>query len=159
MRDRARGCNHTCRQLHIIAIAHHDRQRDHAHRNDGGRNRAGDRAQNGAHDDHGNSQATGKWTKQLARAFENIFRQTAALQNSAHQCEERNGQQQIIRDDAECAQRQSLQKAHIEMARENPQKAKEQADRGERKGHRKTDQHEQDHAAEHQGWHYAMRKH
>ncbi len=61
------------RQPHVVAVADHDRQRDHAHGDDGRRHRAGDGTEDRADDDDGVGEAAGDFSEQLAGAFEQIF--------------------------------------------------------------------------------------
>ena len=104
--DRARSCDHAGGQLHVVAIAHHDRQRNHAHRNHRCRHRAGDRTEHRTHDDDRVSQTAGHRPKELPHAFEQVFGQTAAFENRPHEGEKGDGQQQLVGQNAEDAQRQ-----------------------------------------------------
>ena len=67
--------------------------------------------------------------------------------------EERDRQQQIVRDDAVELVGQVAEEVGADEAELDADEAEEQADRGERERGRIADQHEQDHAPEHQGRH------
>ena len=88
-----------------IAVAQHDRQRDQAHGDDRGGHRAGDGAEDGADEDHRIGQPAAHRPEQLAEAFEQILGQPAALEDGAHEGEERDRQQQLVGDDARTAGR------------------------------------------------------
>ena len=66
---------------HVVAVAHHDRQRDHAHGDDRGRDRAGDRAEDRADEDHRIGEAARHRAEELAGAFEQVLGQAAALED------------------------------------------------------------------------------
>ncbi len=157
--DGAGRGDHAGGELHVVAVTHHDRQRDHAHGDHGCRDRAGDGAEDGADDDHRVGDAAGDLAEQLPGALQQVFGEAAALQDRAHEGEERNRQQQVVGNDAVEAERQCLQEGRVEVPGGDADQAEEQADRGEREGHRKPDQHEQDHGPEHERGHDAVRKH
>ncbi len=114
--DRARRGDDAGRKPRVVAVAQHDRQRDHAHGDDRGSDRAGDGAENGADEDDRVGKAAWNAAEELAGAFEKVLGQTASLQNRTHEGEEGNGEQQIVGDDAEDAKRQGLQEGLAEMA-------------------------------------------
>lgn len=137
-------------EARIVTVFQHDRQRDDAHGDDGGGNRAGDRAKDCADDDDGIGEAARNGAEQLACAFKQIFGKPASLQDRAHEGEERNGEQQVVRDDAEDAQRQGLKEGRRKMLGEDADDAENQTDGGKRESNRKSVEHEDDHAEEHQ---------
>ncbi|MNT09839.1 hypothetical protein D3C72_1446420 [compost metagenome] len=95
----------------IVAVFQHDRQGDDAHGDDRGGNRAGNRAENCADDDDGIGETAGNGAEQFAGPFKQIFRKPTSLEDRAHEGEEGDGQQKVVRDDAEDAQRQRLKKS------------------------------------------------
>ena len=157
--DRPRGRNDAGGELHVIAVAHHDRERDHPHRDHRSGDRAGNRAQHGADDDNRKRQSTGQWTEQLSGAFEQILGETAALEDRAHEREEWNGQQQIVRQDAENPQRQIRHVLRWEEAEIDGKRAEHEPQRGEGECDRKPDQHHEYERSEHQRRHHAERNH
>src|SRR6185312_15822907 len=137
----------------IVAVAHHDGQRDQAHRDDRSGNRAGDGTHDGTDEDHGVAQAAAHPPEELAEAFEQVFRQTALFEDDAHQREERHSQQKVVREHAielvsEIAQKLGLDQVELQRG-----DAEEQPDGAQREGRRIADQHEHDEPAEHQRRH------
>ena len=95
--------------------------------------------------------------EQLADRIEQVLGQAAALEDRAHEGEERDRQQQVVGDDAE----QLIGEVAEEVGRDQPEldadEAEEQAGRRQRERRRIADQHEEDHAAEHQRRHVVAR--
>ena len=114
--DGARGRDDAGREFHVVAVAHHDRQRDEAHRDHRGGDRAGDRAEDRADHDHRIAEAAAHRAEQLAQAVEQILGEAAALEDRAHQREERDREQRVVREDAEHALGQRLHEAEVEEA-------------------------------------------
>ena len=85
--------------------------------------------------------------------FEQVFGEAAALQDRAHEGEERDRQQQVVRDDAEQLIGEVAEEVRRDQTQLDPDEAEEQAREGKREGGRITDRHEDDHAPEHQGRH------
>ena len=85
LRDGARCGNNARGMAHVVAISQHDRQRDEAHGNDRGGNRAGNCAQHRAHQNDRIGKPAAHAAKELAKAFKQILRQSAALKDGAHQ--------------------------------------------------------------------------
>ncbi len=92
---------HPCCIAHVVVVLHHHRQRNQRHGNDLTGHGAGNGAQNETDNDHGIADAAAPWAKELAHGVQHVFGQTTLLQYRAHQCEERNGQQQIVVQDGE----------------------------------------------------------
>ena len=99
--DSARRRDDAHRVPRRIAVPEHWRHRDHAHGDHRSRYRAGDGAENGAYEDHGIGHAATHRAEQLSNRIEQVLGQTAALEDRAHEREERDRQQQVVRDDAE----------------------------------------------------------
>ena len=115
--------------------------------------------ENRADDDHRIRKAARHGAEQLARPFKQVLGQTAALEDRAHEREERDRQQQVVRHDAEQPERQVLQIGDGEEPLLDADHAEEQSDRGERECDREPDQHEDDQSAEHQRRHDFQRNH
>ena len=92
-----------------------------------GRNGARDGPQDGTHDDHGKAQATWQTTKQLRAAFQQVFSQATSFKNGAHEGEKRNGQQQVVAENAKNVQRQVGHEAHGEPVHADGEEATSQA--------------------------------
>ena len=101
---------------HVVAVAHHHRQRDQPHGDHRGRDRAGDGAEHGADQDHRVGEPAAHRAEQLADPFEQVLGEAAALEDRAHEGEERDGEQQVVGDDAEDALGQRLQQAGMKVA-------------------------------------------
>ena len=71
--------------------------------------------------------------KELAKAFEQVLRQSAALKDCAHQGEERNGKQQVIAHHRFELEHDIAEKIRLDEAEFNPDKTKEQSHRRQRK--------------------------
>ena len=151
LRDGAGGRDHAHGVARRIAVFEHRRHRDDAHGDHRGRDRAGDRAEHRADEDHRVGQAAAHRAEQLADGIEQVLREPAALQDRAHEGEERDRQQQVVRDDAEQLVGQVAEKVGADQAELDADEAEEQAGRRQRERRRIADQHEQDHAPEHQG--------
>ena len=136
-----------------VAVLDHRRHRDHAHGDDGGRDGAGDGAQDGADENHRIGQAPAHRPEQLPIEFEQVLGEATALQNRAHECEERDGEQQVVGDDAEQLVGEIAEKVGPDEPQLDADEAEEEAGCRQRECGRKADQHEEDHAAEHQGRH------
>ncbi len=153
LRDGAGGGNHAGRQAHVVAITHHDGQGDHPHRDDRRGDGAGNRPENRADDNYRVGETAAHRAEQLAHAVEHVLGEPAAFEDRAHEGEERDGEQQIVRNDAEYALGQRLQQLDMEKAEFDPPEAEKEADGGQRECDRVTDQHEYDEAPEHQRRH------
>ena len=105
LHDGARGRQHPGGIAHVVAIANHDRQGDHGHRNHLASHSAGDGPQNEADDDDGVTQTAAHRAKQLTHGIKHVLRQTAFFKNGAHEGEKGNGQQQVIAQNAEDIER------------------------------------------------------
>ncbi|MNT03562.1 hypothetical protein D3C72_1381050 [compost metagenome] len=77
LRDGSRGGEHAGRVTHVVAVAHHDRQRDHRHRDHLAGHRAGDGAEDEAHDDHRVAQAAADRAEELAHRVEHVLGEPA----------------------------------------------------------------------------------
>jgi hypothetical protein len=138
---------------HAVAVAHHDRQRDQAHRDHRGGDGAGDGAHDRADEDHRIAEAAPYATEELAEAFEQVFGEAALFKDDTHQGEERHGQQQVVGEHAVELVGEVAEKFRFDQVELQGGDAEEQADRAERKGRRIADQHEQHEAAKHQRRH------
>ena len=141
------------RMARRIAVFQHRRHRDDAHGDDRGGNRAGDGAEDGADEDHRIGQAAAHRAEQLSDRIEQILGEPAALEDRAHEGEERDREQQVVRDDAEQLVGEIAEEVGTDQPKLDADEAEEQAGRRERECRRIADQHEQDHAPEHQGRH------
>ena len=157
--DGARGGDHARGHPLVVVVADHDGQAEQPHGDDRGGHGAGDGAEQGAHQDHGIGEPAAHRAEELARPFQQILRQAAALQYGAHEGEEGDGQQQVVGHDAEDALRQGLEQGHGEIAMLDGDGREEQADGGQREGHGKADQQEDDEAPEHHGGHHVEADH
>ncbi len=133
----------------IVAIAHHHRQRDEAHGDHRGRDRAGDGAEDGADDDHRIAQPAPNAAEELAEAIEQILGEAALFEDDAHEGEERDGEQQLVGDDAIELVGEVAHEVGIDQPQLDGDDAEEQADGGEREGGRVADHQKQDEPAEH----------
>ena len=145
--DGARSSDDAHRVPRGIAVLDHRRHRDHAHGDHRGGNGAGDGAENGTDEDHRVGHAAAYRAEQLPDRIEQVLGQAAALEDGAHEREERDRQQQVVGDDAE----QLIGEVAEKVRRDEPQldadEAEEQAGRRQRERRRIADQHEEDHAA------------
>ena len=73
LRERAGGGDDARRDAAVVAVAQHDGQRDQTHRNDGGRNDAGGRGEQGADEYHGIGDTAADAAKKLPDGFEQVF--------------------------------------------------------------------------------------
>ena len=158
LRDRSRRGDDAGGMAHVVAVARHDRQRDQAHGDDRGGDRAGDGAENRADQDDGVGQAAAHAAEQLAEAFEQILRKPAALEDDAHEGEERNGEQQLVREHREELVGEVAEEIGADQAELDGDEAEEQADRGQRECRRIADHHEDDQPHEHQRGHVMDQK-
>ena len=142
------GCH-----LRIVAVARHHRQRDQPHGDDRGRDRAGDRAEQRADEDDRIGEAAAHRAEQLAHRVEQVLGEPAALQDRAHEGEERDRQQQLVGGDAEDALGQRLQQHEVEIAELDGKEAEAQAHRRERERDRIADEQDDDQPREHQRRH------
>ena len=95
--DGAGGGDDAGRDARVVAVARHHRQRDQPHGDDRGRDRAGDRAEQRADEDDRIGEAAAHRAEQLAHRVEQVLGQAAALEDRAHEGEERDRQQQLVR--------------------------------------------------------------
>ncbi len=153
LRDGARCGDNARGMAHVVAISQHDRQRDKPHGNDRGGNRAGNGAQYRAHQNDRIGKPAAHPAKELAKAFEQVLRQAAALKDGAHQREKRNGQQQVIAHHRFELEYDIAEKIRLDKAEFNPDETKEQADRRQGKGGGIAVEHEKNEPREHQGRH------
>ena len=89
----------------------------------------------------------------MADGIQQVFGQSAALEDRPHEGEERNGKQQVVGDDAIELIGEIAEKIGTNEPDLDPDEAEEQADRRERKRRGIADQHEDDEPSEHQGRH------
>jgi len=106
-----------------------------------------------AHQDHRVGEPAGHAAEELSGALEQVLGETGALEDRAHESEERDREQQVVRHDAEHAQRQVGQEVQREQPDLDADEAEEQAERHERERHREADQQEHDQTGEHDGGH------
>src|SRR5580704_7217863 len=158
--DGAGGRQHAGGVAHVVLVAQHHGQGDHGHGDDLRRHSAGDGAQDEADDDGRVAETAPDGAEQLAHRFQHVLGQPAFLQDRTHEGEERDGEQQLVRQDvAEHAARDGLHEGHREVAHLDRHEAEEEADGSQRKGDRVADDHEDDEAAEHQRRHPLERDH
>jgi hypothetical protein len=153
--DGAGSRQHAGGIAHVVAIAHHDRQRNHGHGDHLRRHGAGDGAEDEADDDHRVAQAPAHAAEQASHGVQHVLGQPAFLQHRAHEGEEGDRQQQVVgQHAAEDPLRHRLQEGHAEEAFPDRDETEEQPDRQQRERHREADQHEHNQAAEHQRRHH-----
>ena len=99
-----------------IAVAHHHRQRDQAHREHRGGDDAGRRREQRADEHHRVGDAAADRAEQLADGVEQVLGHAAALEDQAHEREERDREQRGIAHDAEHALGQRLQQRGLQQA-------------------------------------------
>ena len=122
------GCRDgTCGNGTVVAVAQHDGQRDQAHRNHSSSYHACGGGKQGTHQDYGNRHTTAHGTKHLTHGFQEVFGHAGALQDDAHEGEERNGQQGVVLHDAKDAQWQSLEHGAGENVSSDTDEPKSQA--------------------------------
>ncbi len=151
--DRAGRRDHAHRVPRRIAVFQHRRHRDHAHGDDRSGDGAGNGAENGADENHRIRQAAANRAEQLSDRIEQVLGQPAALEDGAHEGEERDREQQVVGDDAEQLVGEIAEEVRADETELDADEAEEQAGRRQRECRRITDQHEKHHAAEHQGRH------
>ena len=150
LRQRARGRDHPGGDAPVIAVAQHDRQRDQAHRDHRCRHHAGGRGQQRAHEDDGIGEAAADRPEHLADGIEQILGHAAAFQDQAHEGEERDRQQRVVRHDAEDALRQCLDQLRTQQTVMDGDGTKQQAVGGERERDRIADHEQDDQHREHE---------
>src|SRR5262249_13467273 len=91
--------------------------------------------------------------KQLSDGIEQVLREAAALEDRPHEREERDREQEVIRDDAEQLIGQVAEKIRADETELDPDDTKEQASECKAECGGIDDQHENDHAREHQRSH------
>ena len=98
--------------------------------------------------------------EQLAHRIQHVFGESAALKDGAHEGEEGNREQQLVRQHAaEHTARNRLQEVQVEKTEMDGEESERQSDRGEGEGYGKTDQHREHEAAEHHRRHHLQRNH
>ena len=105
----------------------------------------------GADKNHRIGKATANRPKQLAEGIEKVLCQATPLENRAHEGEERDRQQQVVRDDAEQLIGQVAEEIWTDQAEFDTDKSEEQSGCRQRECRRISDEHENNHACEHQG--------
>src|SRR5581483_7025985 len=124
------------------------------------RHRAGDGAEDEADEDDGVAEAAADRAEQLAHGIEHVLGQPAAFEDRSHEGEERDRQQQFVRQHvAEDAAGNGLQEAELEEALVDGDSAEAEAERRQREGDRITDQHQDHETAKHQRRHPLQRDH
>ena len=126
----------------VVAVAQHDGQRDQAHRDHRRRDHAGGRRQQRADEDHRQGQAAAHRAEHLADGFQQILGHAAALEDDAHEREERDRQQRVVLHDAEYPQRQGLEQRRPEQAGLHADEAESQAGGRQAEGDRKAGEQE-----------------
>src|SRR5439155_18296611 len=101
-------------------------------------------------ENHGVGQTAADRPEQLPDRVEQILGHAAALEDQAHEGEERNAEQRVVGHDAPQPLRQSLDELWPQEPELDAQQREADADRGERKGHRVAEQQDDDQRDEHQ---------
>ncbi len=153
LRDGAGRCDHARGVPHRVAVLQHHGQRDKPHRDDGGRDRAGDGAEHRTDDDHGVGETPAQAAEQLPEAFEQVFGKSTSFEDRAHQREERDGEQQVVRDDGEHLERQVAQEVRHEQSEFDAEDGEQKTHCADREGRRIADDHAEDQPREHQRGH------
>src|SRR5262249_5444984 len=104
-------------------------------------------------ENHRIRQAAAHRAEQLSDRIEQILGQPAALEDGAHEGEERNREQKIVGDDTEHLIGEIAEEVEANETELDDYETEEHAGSRERKCRRITDQHEKHHAPEHQGRH------
>ena len=134
-----------------VTVFEHRRHRNHAHRDDGCCHRAGDRAKNCSNKNDRVGKATANGPKSWPKEFEKVLCKATPLENGAHEREERDRQQEVVRDDAEQLIGQVAEEIWTDQAEFDTDKSEEQSGCRQRECRRISDEHENNHACEHQG--------
>ncbi len=98
LRQRAGGRDDPRGDAAIVAVAQHDRQRDQPHGDDRGRDDARGGRKKGAHDDDRIGQPAADRPEELADRVEQVLGHAGSLQHDAHEGEEGNGEQRLVRE-------------------------------------------------------------
>ncbi len=109
LRQRARRGDDARRELPVIAVAQHDRQRDEPHGNDARRHDARGRRQQRADENHGIGEAAAQRAEQLPHGLEQVLGHARAFEDQPHEGEERDRQQRVVAHHVVDAARHGLQ--------------------------------------------------
>ena len=153
LRQRSGRRDDAGRQPPIVAVAHHDRQRDQPHGDDRGGDHAGGRGEQGADDDDRERQPAADRTEELADGVEQILRHARSFEDQAHEREERDGEQSLVAHHGVDAVGQHLKEGRREEAELDADQAPGEAVEGEREGDRIAEQQHDHQRSEHQGRH------
>jgi hypothetical protein len=151
--NRAGGSDHAGGGLRVVAVSKHRGQRDHAQRNHRCGDRPRDRAEDRADDDDRIGEPARNAAEELSRALEEVLGKAGALEDRSHESEERDREQQVVRHDAEHAQRQVGEIVRRKQPYLDADQAEEQTQRHQRERNREADEQERDQAGEHDGGH------
>ena len=108
------------RQFVLVAVSHHDRERDQPHRGHRRTHHTGRRGHQRTHADHADSQPSPETPEENADRFKKILGQVGLLQDRAHEDEEGNGQECLVRHDPERPVGKRPQEDEIEVPYQRP---------------------------------------
>jgi len=149
LRERSRGGDRTGGQAPVVAVAQHDGQRDQAHRDHRRGDHAGGRRQHRTDEHDGVREAAADRAEELADRVEQVLGHAAAFEDQPHEREEGNGEQRLVRHDAEDAQRQRLEQQRRQQPEFDADRPEGEAAGGERERDRIAEEQEDDERAEH----------
>src|SRR5450759_3695524 len=124
----------------VIAVAHHDRQRDQPHGNHRGGDHAGGGGEQRADENDRVSEAAAHGAEQLPDSVEQVLRHAGSFEHQPHKREERNRQQRVVAHHPVDAFWQGLQEVGDEQTELDTEQREDQPDRAEREGRRITEQ-------------------
>ncbi len=134
--QRAGGGNDPDREFVLVAVPHHDRERDQPHRGHGRTDHAGRRGHQRSHADHADSQPTPEAAEQNTDRLQKVLGQVGLLQNRAHEDEKGDGQERLVRHDSKRAVRKRSQENEIEVTDPTAQHGEDQGGAGKRESDR-----------------------
>jgi hypothetical protein len=147
--QRARSADRAGRELRIVAGAHHRRQRQQAHRHDGGADDAR-RGRQQRPDDHDRiTEAATQRAEQFAHGRQQRLGDLRALEHHAHEDEQRHRDQRLVGHRAEVAADQGREDGRVEHAQRHSEPGEDQRDAGERECHGIAREHRADRRHEH----------
>ena len=155
LREGARCRDHAGGERPIIAVAHHDRERDQPHRDHRGGDHSRHRREQGADHDDRIAEAAAHRAEELAHGLEEVLGEPRAFEDHAHEDEEGNGEQNFRAHDAEHALRQRVQEIGPEQMKRDADGGEDEAGAGEREGDGVTGKQERHEGEQHHGRHIA----
>src|SRR5665213_3365649 len=128
----------------VVAVAQHDRQRDQAHRDHGGRDHARGGRKQRADKHHGIGEAAADSTEQLPDGVEQILRHARSFEHQSHERKERNSQQRVVAHHAVDTLGKRLQEIGVELSELDADEGIDQPHSAQRERRRITEQQHDD---------------